>query len=88
MLELFAQDRKRIDASDLSIDWQHEIIASLEEKGLPTDKARAALNRLVAARQVDLAAMARLLDEMELAITSASEGVSASLQGTKGLDQG
>ena len=63
MLELFAQVRKRIEASDLSVDWQHEIIAALEQQGLPTDKARVALEE-------NLAAMARLLDEMESATSA------------------
>lgn len=70
MLELFAQVRRRIEASDLSVDWQHEIIAALEQQGLPTDKARVALDKLVEARQENLAAMARLLDEMESAASA------------------
>ena len=63
MLELFAQVRKRIEASDLSV-------AALEQQGLPTDKARVALDKLVKARQENLAAMARLLDEMESATSA------------------
>ena len=88
LLELFAQVRKRIEASDLTIDWQHEIIAALEKEGLPTDKARLALDRLVAARQVDHAEIERLLDEMELATLFGLDVVSVSEPGTKGLDQG
>ena len=88
LLELFDQVRKRIEASDLTIDWQHEIIAALEKEGLPTDKARLALDRLVAARQVDHAEIERLLDEMELATLFGLDVVSVSEPGTKGLDQG
>jgi hypothetical protein len=65
LLELLGQARKRAEGGDMGIAWQHEIINELELRGLNSDKARALLQRLITAQEVDLTEMERLLDEMD-----------------------
>ena len=65
ILDLFTQARRRAEAGDLGIAAQHEIITDLERKGLNSGKARAILQRLISAQEVDLTEMEQLLDDMD-----------------------
>jgi hypothetical protein len=49
----------------LDVAAQHEIIRTLEQKDINSDKARLVPSRLVDAQEVDLTEMERLLDEMD-----------------------
>ena len=64
LLRLIEEARKRAESGDLDIAAQHEIITVLEQKGLDSTTARTILAKLVAAQEVDLTEMERLLDEM------------------------
>ncbi|QIG50562.1 hypothetical protein G5V57_24230 [Nordella sp. HKS 07] len=65
LLTLFTEARRRAEAGDLDIMAQYEIIRELEKQGLPSEKARAILARLIEAQDIDLAEMERLLDVMD-----------------------
>jgi hypothetical protein len=65
LLDLFAQARRRAESGDLGISDQHQIVTELERQGLDASKARALLQKLVTAQEIDLAEMERLLDEMD-----------------------
>jgi len=65
LLTLLKEARQRAEAGDLDIAAQHEIVAELEKRGLPSEKARAILARLIETRGIDLAEMERLLDVMD-----------------------
>lgn len=65
LLNLFAQARKRAEVGDVDISIQQAIIATLEQKGLSSEKARAILQRLITAQDIDLTEMERLLDELD-----------------------
>lgn len=65
LLNLFAQARKRAEVGDADISIQQAIIATLEQKGLSSEKSRAILQRLITAQDIDLTEMERLLDELD-----------------------
>ena len=87
MLGLFAHVRKRVEANDLTIDWRHEIIASLEEKRLQrTRPAWHWTGWWQYAKWISQRWNGFL--EMELATSFGRDVVSVSEAGTKGLEQG
>jgi len=65
LLVLVKEARRRAEAGDLGIAAQHEIVSELERQGMPSERARAILARLVDAQELDLAEMERLLDVMD-----------------------
>ena len=65
LLDLFARARGRAENGDFDIAAQHEVITALERAGLNSAKARAILERLITAQEVDLTEMERLLDELD-----------------------
>jgi hypothetical protein len=65
LLRLVAQARHRAESGDHDIAAQQEIISALERKGLPTEKARTILDKLIAAQASEMVEMERLLDELD-----------------------
>lgn len=65
LLSLVSETRKRAEGGDLDIASQHEIVTALEHQGVDSTIARQLLAKLIAAQDVELAEMERLLDMLD-----------------------